>query len=337
MIFLILGRPASDECAAALEKLLRIFGRLGLPVAQGKLEGPTTQLEFLGFELNSDEMVVRLPQRKLTELRALLRQWQGKKQCRRRELESLVGKLAHASRVVIPGRTFTRRMFELLGGIRQGHHRVRLNESFRSDLLWWLTFMEDWNGMSLIREPTGAHQSAHIWTDASGLFGCGAVDPAERAWFQFPWPPEYERGCLQLREESITVKEMLPIVLACALWGNRWWNNRVTVHCDNLGVVALLSSGYSRVPPIMHMVRSLFFIRAHFQLDVIATHVPGVENTLADAISRNNLPLLFAQMPGSAGNRTEIPADLLSLLVERQPDWTSPTWTRLFRSCIPQV
>ena len=71
------------------------------------------------------------------------------------------------------------------------------------------------------------------------------------------------------------------------------------VHCDNLGVVALVNAGYSKVPQIMHIIRCLFFIRARFQLDLHAVHVPGVENVLADAISRDNLHILFTQIPGA--------------------------------------
>ena len=41
----------------------------------------------------------------------------------------------------------------------------------------------------------------------------------------------------------------------------------VDVNCDNLGVVALVNSGYSKVPEIMHLLMSLFFIKAHFQID----------------------------------------------------------------------
>ncbi len=142
---------------------------------------------------------------------------------------------------------------------------------------------------------------------------------------------------MRLRDESIALKELLPIVLACALWGGKWRNQRVNVHCDNLGVVALVNSGASRVPELMHLLRCLFFVRAHLQLDLLALHVPGVENVLADAISRNNLHVLFTQVPGATHGRTAIPANLLSLLVERQPDWTSQAWTRLFRSCFRRV
>ena len=34
---------------------------LGVPVASEKIEGPATKLCFLGFELDSEEMVIRIP------------------------------------------------------------------------------------------------------------------------------------------------------------------------------------------------------------------------------------------------------------------------------------
>ena len=51
--FLVVGAPSSPECATALRTLLEIFGRLGLPVAMEKLEGPVMCLGFLGFELDT--------------------------------------------------------------------------------------------------------------------------------------------------------------------------------------------------------------------------------------------------------------------------------------------
>ena len=61
--------------------------------------------------------------------------------------------------------------------------------------------------------------------------------------------------------------------------------------------------------------------------------MPGCENGLADAISRNNLAYLFAQIPEAVHSRCQIPQPLLELLVEQHPDWTSITWSQLFRSC----
>ena len=126
------------------------------------------------------------------------------------------------------------------------------------------------------------------------------------------------------------------IIMACALWGSLWRNGTVTVHCDNTAAVAVVNSGYSRVPDIMHLLRCMFFIRARFQVDVWAVHTPRVDNRVADAISRNDLHHSFSQVPGARPQGTVIPPSLQALLIEEQPDWTSPTWTQLFGSCFGQ-
>ncbi len=56
----------------------------------------------------------------------------------------------------------------------------------------------------------------------------------------------------------------------------------VIVHCDN---EAAVNSGYSQDQQIMHLLRCLFFIKAHFQLELRVVHIPGADNVVADAIS----------------------------------------------------
>ena len=55
--YLVIWAPGSPECTDALATLLGMFDRLGLPVAQDKLEGPVHVLTFLGFELDSSAFV----------------------------------------------------------------------------------------------------------------------------------------------------------------------------------------------------------------------------------------------------------------------------------------
>ena len=334
--YLVVGAPASQECAEALSTLLGVFERLGLPVAMDKLEGPWSRLTFLGFELDSSTLEIRLPQAKLREIQRLISTWVGRKSCSRKELESLVGQLGHASRVVAPGKTFMRRLFELLAGVRQAHHHIRLNAAFRSDLLWWATFLDSWNGVAMMQSYSRNQPAHQVWTDASGHFGCGAVCPTSGAWLQLPWPQSPPRGALRLQEESILLQELIPIILACAIWGPRWQGSLVVVHCDNMGAVSVVNTGYSKVPQIMHLLRCLFFICAFFYLSVREVHVPGAQNGWADAISRNHLPLFFVQVPRAVDHQEPIPSSLLALLVNEQPDWTSPAWAQLFRRCFQQ-
>jgi len=62
-----------------------------------------------------------------------------------KEVQSLVGKLQHATRVVKQGRTFMRCMFELLKGMKKSQQFLRLNLVFKSDLMWWHVFMDQGN------------------------------------------------------------------------------------------------------------------------------------------------------------------------------------------------
>ena len=81
---------------------------LGLPVAPAKLEGPTTNLCFLGIEIDTVALEIRLPQDKLSRLQELVHKWRGRSSCTKTEPESLLGFLSHACCVVRAGKTFMR-------------------------------------------------------------------------------------------------------------------------------------------------------------------------------------------------------------------------------------
>ena len=326
--FLIVGEHETEECGIHLTMLLTIFDYLDIPVAVEKTEGPTTRLIFLGIELDTEEMTLRLPEKKLRKLQTLIAEWLGRKSCRKRDLQSLAGKLQHACKVVRPGRTFLRRVFSLLKGTSKKHHHIRLGEAFRSDLLWWHTFLASWNGVAMMPSPPA--RGMEVSTDASGSVGCGAWWSPH--WLQRKW---CQGG--HVADLPITQKEVLPVVLGCAVWGPRWFGARVTVHCDNEAAVTVLNSGYSQDPQIMHMLRCLFFIKAHFQIELRVAHIRGAVNVVADAISRDNLGILFSQVPPPDPAPTPIPPRLLEVLVTGQPDWTSVDWTRLFASCFRPV
>ena len=55
-----------------------------MPTEPEKEEGPTTVLSFLGMELDSDQMVIRLPEGKRQLLHSTLQSWRGMKTCKKR-------------------------------------------------------------------------------------------------------------------------------------------------------------------------------------------------------------------------------------------------------------
>ena len=91
--FIILGESKSKECAQQLLILTHICGVLGVPLADEKREGPTSKMEVLGIELDTELMQMSLPAKKLTEIKLLLASWRGKKMASKVEIQTLVGHL----------------------------------------------------------------------------------------------------------------------------------------------------------------------------------------------------------------------------------------------------
>ena len=101
--FITIGAPKSGECERNIIVMHEICQKLGLPVAEEKDEGPATLLQFLGLEVDTEAMEIRLPQSKLVQLQATLATWKGRKACKKRDLLSLIGVLSHASKAVRAG------------------------------------------------------------------------------------------------------------------------------------------------------------------------------------------------------------------------------------------
>ncbi len=169
--------------------------------------------------------------------------------------------MQHACKVIIPGRSFLRRVIALLSVAKKRHHHIRLNNEFKADLAWWNVFAMHWNGASLL-----------------------------------------------VSKESV----------------------QITLTSDASG----RNSRYANDDTLMRMLRCLFFVEAHFQFSLAATHIPGIHNVLADDLSRNRLPSFFSQIPDANRTPSFLPPSLLQWLRHPKWDWTSPSWTVLFSSSV---
>lgn len=134
--FVTVGRQGSLECQNNLETLLRLCEVTGTPIDPEKTEGPCTTLTFLGIEIDTVRMQVRLPEDKLSRLVELLQNWRVRKCCKKRNLQSLIGVLAHACKVVRPGRSFLHRLIDLEKTAKEPRHFVRLNKEAMNSNTW---------------------------------------------------------------------------------------------------------------------------------------------------------------------------------------------------------
>ena len=224
-------------------------------------------------------MMACLPADKLQRIRSLLPTWLRKRKATKREILSLVGLLQHATKVVKPGCTFVARMYSEAVRLRCLSFFTRLSKDFRSDLRWWHLFMHAWNGISFLEcSPTPRPPDVYIETDASGSWGCGAL--FNNLWFQLQWSTEW-------KPMDIMAKELVPIVLSCAVWDSLLPKKILEFKCDNQSLVEAINKGSSKEPVVMHLLRCLWFFSAFFEITIRAAHILGALNTAADKLSRN--------------------------------------------------
>jgi len=132
-------------------------------------------------------------------------------------------------------------------------------------------------------------------------------------------------------------KELVPVVLMMAVWGPLLAKQSVLLECDNLSLVTSINKGAAKPPLVMHLLRSLWFFTAHYDTALTATHIPGVTNTAADQLSRNQLTLFHQTNPTASRLPTPIPASLHKIVSPRGPDWTSPKFRRLFKNTLQSI
>ena len=151
-----------------------------------------------------------------------------------------MSRLNHACSVVAHGRTFLRRLINLLRYSKR--HQKFLRSFFQCGTAYLFSI-----------SPTG-HQSptsnsqltpGAVWvlvliTRANG--SAPRSCPLNNLW---EWPI---KNCTY------------PILIACHIWGPKSSRKRVLFHCDNESVVHIIKSDTSKDDYIMYLVRALFLI-----------------------------------------------------------------------------
>ena len=319
---LIFVARSATEVEAHKGALVHIWSSLGVPLELSKLEGPATCLTFLGIEIDTINMQARLPSEKSLRLQQELESAVNRKTMLKKDLQRLTGLLQFTTRVVKPGRPFLRRLYALQDIGHHPTHNVRLNMAARADIVWWYLFMSHWNGVSLLWNSRKQSPDITVLTNASGSWGCGVSWGTY--WLQLQWPSH-------LKDLSIAVKELIPVMLAAAIFGPQWSGKVVQFKIDNAAVVQVIEDTHAQNAHLMHLVCLLVFYASYYDFWFTASHIPGVTNTYADALSRNNMTLFFSQVPWATKDPTQIPDHLIQLVSLNQT-WISTAWMTLFRA-----
>lgn len=312
--FLIIEPPSGSfpfdfKCRTSLTKMLNSFKTFGIPIATKKTEGPSTVIEFMGIILDSGRMEARLPRDKVERILTSLDSFAHKKSCTLKELQSLIGTLNFACKVIPPGRPFLQRMIYLTRNISKPHHHIKLSAGFFKDLSMWQQFISSWNGASFFLSSSWENSDTlKLYTDASGSLGYGGIFQSK--WFQGRWLPTQSLGRPGI---SIAWQEFFAIVVACFLWSDHFANKQIILFCDNESVVNIINSKRSAIPRIMDLLRFFTLITLRFNMYVRAKHIEGTKNLIADSLSRFQMDRFHSLVPQADRTPYAIPDILLKL------------------------
>lgn len=219
---------------------------LGFHISWAKVTHPSTTATYLGVEIDTVAMELRLPLEKVEKFKSMVGRFSSAVFISKKDLERLNGVLSHCAQVVQGGRIFARRCYNMYKEMINSHRkRMRISKGMHEDLDWWRRFAPDFNGVSLI--PYVTHPDP-IQTDASKN-GYGPI--WGESWIIGIWnchietleldspcthvvnPPHFEEQLV----ENINVLELWAVVAALELWGKECKDQTICIITDNRQVI----------------------------------------------------------------------------------------------------
>lgn len=295
--FLVTG-DTEEECRLAQQNLISILRSLGFFIAWDKCVSPTQSITYLGVSLNTIDMSVKIPPAKMQKLRDEIKFFSGKKRATVKQIQRLCGILAHCSKVIKGGCTFSHRIIELLRGWPTDVKRIRLSDQFRYDISWWENFAAIFNGKNLMVKhnfgqgpcfTTDACIAGYgLWSEhdwQAGYFNSTAtpilsnIDPDHGHWVNVHLQDDTSSA-------NINVLELIPVWLSLIRCASKWRDLHVLCLTDNSSVMSMINKGHSSNDMCMILLRDMFWRCAVNNIHLTSRHISGTSNVIADSLSR---------------------------------------------------
>ena len=235
------GAELKENIWATYQALTQLLEDLRVETSQDKVVPLTDRLEFLGITFDSNTMTMEISEQKMRDIKKELQTWFLKTSAKRREVESLVGKLQSLAKCVRAGRIFLSRLIQWIRTMDR-RYEYSIPQEARKDIAWWARFIEEYNGVALmwlVKEPG---QDTIVQTDAC-LTGYGGICGQQYFRAQFP---------VKDQNRNIAVLEMWAVMVALKIWAKELKGKYFWIQVDNEAVAAVINSGSSRHPELQN-------------------------------------------------------------------------------------
>lgn len=310
------GSANTNNCSILLDTFFEVSKELGVPIADNKTVRPTTILVFLGLEINTILMKVKIPKDKLSKLQELIVSMLNRNKVQLKILESMIGLMSFCARAIPSARAFLRRLYDFLAymklKVHKPYHLVKITSDVRSDVLVWLEFLQNFNGDCYIPDNLWLDSDTiHLYTDASGNKNLGCAAYFAGKFTQFRWPLSFAGSSIM---RDITLLELIPIILALLTWPRQFENKKLMLKIDNQSLVNIVNMRTSKSKSVMKLIRPLVLLTMCNNTQFRAFHLPGAKNQISDSLSRFQMNRFRALAPNAEQHPEQIPMKFLELV-----------------------
>ena len=127
-----------------VQTVTEIFKKLGLPTVPAKAQGLAQAVTWIGVVFNMADFTISVPETKLDQVIQNIQALYHRDTVTLTEMQSIVGKIVHISKCIIPSRIFTSRILAAMRKNEEG--KIKITKGIRKDFDWFINFAVAWNG-----------------------------------------------------------------------------------------------------------------------------------------------------------------------------------------------
>ena len=308
-----------ETCNQMVRDFLQLCETIGCPISMEKMEWAMERIIFLGILLDGRHYRMCIPEDKKNKAIQLLNWTIQTKKVTIKHIQSLAGVLNFLNKAIVPGRAFTRGMYaelKMTGSDRnplKQHHHVWLGKQFILDCKVWKRFLTEIPEVVLCRPfvDLDSFEYTHVlnfYTDAAVNFNNGGLGGIfNKRWIAKQWDKKFLQDC----KPSIEFLELFALTTGILTWSHLLVNTRIVIFCDNTSVQDMVNSMATSCVQCRKLIRLLAWDGVVKNRRIFVRHVRSKLNSLADALSRNQMDEFWSKVPvGMNEKPDEIPKEL---------------------------
>lgn len=270
------------ECFESTEKLAMLLVQLGFKVHPEKSQlEPSQRLKFLGFIIDSIQMNVSLPKTKVDNVLSMCKLGISSNILTIRYVLHIVGTLnSYCVAVEYGGNHFKRLECDQIRALKLNRGNfdslMLISPQAKDDLAWWIRNVSDSSCAIRTEAPRLV-----LFADASNLGWGACLDDMK---VQGEW--DVHQSSLH-----INAKELLAVYLGLKHLASHFRGCSIHVKTDNTTAVSHINKmGGVRSDQCREVAFDLWSWCESHEIWIIATHIPGQDNEIADSLSRSFSP-----------------------------------------------